>query len=781
MRSRCTQVHACGAHAHLRAGTASLSLGTMGLSSSGSKKVADGATATRETPWTLAGVLTTSAPAARAKIAEIRKAKMRMGTGSAISGYVDMVFAGSIARLLDVAAARFVVTPRCARLFRCWVAGVVVLDCVDRWSVLEWMYTDTGALPRTAVLPAPHEDRLLWVVCAHAWHGSLTWVRALVVLEACAAVAFGLGVRWCGALTWWLHLSICVRSAPLIYILDRYLNLLLLYATLLPTPPANGEWSLASLGIALQLLAIYADAGWAKWSDPAGAWTLAAPVAALDTYMRHTPAARLAHALLGGDGLRLAGAAAVATELLAAPLALCAAPSVLWRRLAAAAGIALHLGIALTMRNTAFLSLAATAMWLPFLDGPRRAHFRCNTEGEGCRQRLAAPHPPITRTAADSTAAAPPAAAAPAPPAPPSLTHSGCRPPLAVPGSRWRLAGSCTIATFVLASLWHQWARADGPGCGVRAPPGIILRAILHNRWDVFSSAESHVVWEMAPARLSDGSMVDLWRGGDGVDWGVPEAEAEGHAGRWRSLPLTAERDAVSDSAFWRVLCTEWEAREAERWLAAGGRRGAMQASGVALPPKGDSYSGAGGAGADTVSGGARGWPAAPRTVVGFHFYLMQADIVPAPRAGLLRRLLWPWSRAANEPPHSPTAPAGSHPTVGSHPAVRCEEGDCAGGGGAGGDGSGSGRSSEQGAAPLTQHAHLGRRCAGETLPSARRCEGDPVTVCEEDPVTGQQCLVPSAPPLGRAEESEAAGGWPRPRYGPARKRLLRSFSCLPG
>eukprot|EP00962_Isochrysis_galbana_P019016 scaffold5523_cov112-Isochrysis_galbana.AAC.3 len=76
------QVHACGAHPHLRAGTASLSLGTMGLSSSGSKKVADGATATRETPWTLAGVLTTSAPAARAKIAEIRKAKMRMEMSS---------------------------------------------------------------------------------------------------------------------------------------------------------------------------------------------------------------------------------------------------------------------------------------------------------------------------------------------------------------------------------------------------------------------------------------------------------------------------------------------------------------------------------------------------------------------------------------------------------------------------------------------------------------------------------------------------------------------------
>jgi hypothetical protein len=319
-------------------------------------------------------------------------------------------------RLLDAVADRLVVTPRCARLFRCWVAGVVLLDCVDRWDVLEWMYTDTGALPRAAVLPAPHEDRLLWMLCAHAWHGSLAWVRALVVLEACAAIAFGFGVRWCGALTWWLHLSICVRSAPLIYILDRYLNLLLLYATLLPTPPAGGEWSLASLGIGLQLLAIYADAGLAKWSDPAGAWSLSAPVAALDTYMRHTPAARLAHALLGGDGLRIAGAGAVAVELFAAPLALCAAPSVRWRRLAAAAGISLHLGIALTMRNTVILSLAAIGMWLPFLDGPRRARVGSNTEGEGCGQPCAMPEQPLSGTATDSAVVATPVAAKPAPP-----------------------------------------------------------------------------------------------------------------------------------------------------------------------------------------------------------------------------------------------------------------------------------------------------------------------------------------------------------------------------
>jgi hypothetical protein len=127
--------------------------------------------------------------------------------------------------------------------------------------------------------------------------------------------------------------------------------------------------------------------------------------------------------------------------------------------------------------------------------------------------------------------------------------------------------------------------------------------------------------------------------------------------------------------------------------------------------------------------------PAAPRTVIGFHFYLMQADIVPAPRAGILGRMLWPWSVAAEE-----------HP-AGSHPAERCDE---------------------------EGHARLGCQRASEAPPPSRQFEEGR---CEEDSVTGQPKLVVGAPLLGRAEE--AAGAWPRPRYGPARKRLLRSFSCL--
>ncbi|EOD32968.1 hypothetical protein EMIHUDRAFT_230137 [Emiliania huxleyi CCMP1516] len=276
-----------------------------------------------------------------------------------------MPAASSLRRLLS---APFAVTPRCAIFFRRWVALLVLLEAASRWDALRWLYTDSGALPRRLVLPDPAEDPLAWAVCAHAWHGSLAWAQALTALQASAAVGLFFGARGAGVLAWWLHLSACLRVPPLIFILDRYLHLLLAFAVLLPTPPPSGGSSLASL-------------------------------------------------------------------LLAA------------------------------LRRAA--------------------------------------------------------------------------------GAAWRGGG--------------------GPGCGSRATPGVLWRALLHNRWDVFASAEEHVVWEIAPARLSDGAVVDLWRGTEEVSWAVPEEEAPAHGGRWRSLPLTAERGEDEEAQFWGALCDEWEARERER------------------------------------------------------------------------------------------------------------------------------------------------------------------------------------------------------------------------
>lgn len=115
----------------------------------------------------------------------------------------------------------------------------------------------------------------------------------------------------------------------------------------------------------------------------------------------------------------------------------------------------------------------------------------------------------------------------------------------------------CVLAAFLAASGSYQWVGGAGPGCGGQAEPGVVYRALLHNRWNVFATAEPYAVWEVAPARLSDGSVVDIWWGTDQVPWAVPSG-GEPRGGRWRSWPYTAERSAEADACFWQVLCDEW-------------------------------------------------------------------------------------------------------------------------------------------------------------------------------------------------------------------------------
>ena len=146
----------------------------------------------------------------------------------------------------------------------------------------------------------------------------------------------------------------------------------------------------------------------------------------------------------------------------------------------------------------------------------------------------------------------------------------------------------------------------DGLGCGGRAHEDAVRALVLHNRWNVFQSAEDYVVWEVAPARLSDGSVVDLWREESSpIAWQVriaslisaeyiphliggrralrlrgrcrrwraflackcsprrphPHApqvprgdEPRRRRGRWRAFPYTAERSVEASAAFWGVL-----------------------------------------------------------------------------------------------------------------------------------------------------------------------------------------------------------------------------------
>ena len=140
------------------------------------------------------------------------------------------------------------------------------------------------------------------------------------------------------------------------------------------------------------------------------------------------------------------------------------------------------------------------------------------------------------------------------------------------------------LAVYVALCVHHQALGKGGVGCAGRTGEDAVRTLLFHQRWNVFSSAEDYVVWEIAPARLDDGSVIDIWRGTEDIAWAVPRGfdEPAYRRGRWRAWPYTASRDEVANIHFWSMLCDDFERRDS------------------------------------------RG-----RSVLGFHFYMMQADAVP--------------------------------------------------------------------------------------------------------------------------------------------------------
>jgi hypothetical protein len=72
-----------------------------------------------------------------------------------------------------------------------------------------------------------------------------------------------------------------------------------------------------------------------------------------------------------------------------------------------------------------------------------------------------------------------------------------------------------------------------------------------------------YVTWEIAPGRLADGSIVDVWGRSDVVEWSMPGAGAPctstSRPGRWRSFPYAAGFEGEDADALWSYLCRQWD------------------------------------------------------------------------------------------------------------------------------------------------------------------------------------------------------------------------------
>jgi len=231
----------------------------------------------------------------------------------------------------------------------------------------------------------PKVDSIYKAVCIHCWSGQLFYQQVLLGIQVVFALFFTLGwhSNLTAAISWFLYLSLTLRNTWLNFILDRYFHYLLWYAIFLPT---NHCWSiqrdnnnknnnsgmvvsLATILLKLQVLWLYVDAGGGKLMDPLGGWTWSADIPALDSYARHTLGARYLYALLRPFGLRLLTPIVVYVELLAIPVAMIGsfignstlaytAVGLIW---------GLHIGIAVTLRNTVLLSLVACSVCCVFL------------------------------------------------------------------------------------------------------------------------------------------------------------------------------------------------------------------------------------------------------------------------------------------------------------------------------------------------------------------------------------------------------------------------------
>ena len=436
----------------------------------------------------------------------------------------------------------------------------------------------------------------------------MLYQQTLLAIQVLLSVLLILGVQTKAASigSWILYLSLTLRNTWLAFILDRYFHYLLFYSMFLPL---DGTWTVydvvvyggrrkktkttntttknegsstnttaatantkaaaattttfvtpATIAFKLFITWLYFDAGYGKYTDPMAGWTYGAqPLPALDTYVRHTLMARYLYGLLGPSGLRLLTPTVVYVELLGVPIALVSSFCRARRALYCAIGLmcSMHIGIALTMTNTVLLSSVACVAWCLFLpEGVGRdIHDLISWSSSSLSnvdENNVDSSNSISKQNTSSTSVSS------------SLT-------LII---KQHGISTIILLTFIGGSIWFETMSTQ---CNQSME--YIWSSLLHNRWNVFIGAEEYVTWEIAPGRLLDGSIVDIWSKSDaGVSWDMPGTTTAGSGyyntarrGRWRSFPYLAGLDGEDGDALWSYLCREWDK---EHNVNEAGRRG---------------------------------------------------------------------------------------------------------------------------------------------------------------------------------------------------------------
>lgn len=427
----------------------------------------------------------------------------------------------------------FGIDVRSLALFRMGLALVILGDLYVRFQDLQAHYTDAGVLPR-AVLT--EELEYPWTISLHMLYGAWQFEFVLFNLAALFALGLLLGYRTkiATALSWIFLVSLQARNPIILQGGDVVLRLLLFWSMFLPlgscwamqkTPVTTKQIvSGGTIGLLLQVCFIYWFAALLKTDE---SWTTDGTAVWLSLNIEQYTTPLGMYLLQFPDLLKLATFATLYLEAFGPFFAF----SPMWTgplRLATAlVFIVFHLfGLNLTMELALFPYVCSVA-WLVFIPG-------CAWDF------LAERFPRTLRNESPSSAS--------------SLQYS------------WKaglLSNILAITCIVYIFFWNVIT------LGIKVPfwsdnvdiPGFVLQ--IDQYWNMFSPFPlKEDGWYVIPARLKNGSQVDLYTHGKPVSWEKPPLVSAVYPNdRWRSLMMNLlidENGFIYTDHYARYLCREW-------------------------------------------------------------------------------------------------------------------------------------------------------------------------------------------------------------------------------
>jgi hypothetical protein len=262
---------------------------------------------------------------------------------------------------------------RSLALFRISLAMVIIYDLTDRIVDMSDHYTDQGVLPRSILL-----DYLsgIWEWSLHLSFGHYFGILGLFLVAYIAAFSFLIGykTKTAAVLSWVLLVSLQTRNPMVLQGGDELLKMIVLWASFLPTDSfysvnsvkairLRPHFSIASIGLATQLIILYVFAGLFKlaerhWLSGEALFLAFGSVDINGHLSRH---------LLGSHGLlRLSNHMTLLFEILLPFLLFVPWKNHIWRVILIVSYIGFHISVFLTFNVGIFVTVPVAA-WLAFL------------------------------------------------------------------------------------------------------------------------------------------------------------------------------------------------------------------------------------------------------------------------------------------------------------------------------------------------------------------------------------------------------------------------------